>query len=78
MALPSKPSSVTCSLQNLALGQSQLLQAEMWKWKRLNFRSGSTLMKESGNELGSDQFHPELEAEAKTSKGEEVEANSEA
>ena len=32
----------------------------------------------SGSELGSDQFYPELEAEAKNSKGEEAEANSRA
>ena len=33
---------------------------------------------ESGSELGSDLFYPEPEAEAKNSKGEEAEANSEA
>ena len=32
----------------------------------------------SGSELGSDYFYTELEAEAKNSKGEEAEANSEA
>ena len=59
VALPSKPSSVTYSLWNPVLSQSQLLQTGMWKrkwWKRLNFfGSGSTLMKETGSEsqLGS-------------------------
>jgi len=40
--------------------------SELWKWKRLNFcGSGSTLKKEAGSKLGSDQLYTELEAEAK-------------
>ena len=33
VALPSKPSSVTCSLWNVVISQSQLLQTRMWKRK---------------------------------------------
>ena len=58
VALLSKPNSVTSSLRNLVLSQSQLLQTGMRKrLKRLIFcGSGSTFKKEtgSGSELGSD------------------------